>query len=399
MRARLDDHSGGSQLRMIVNEMTSGKMLVIDDELGPRESLRMLFKNDYNVVIAENVDQGLVLLKSENPDIIIMDIRMPGKSGIDGLKETRELDPHTSVVMLTGFGALETAQQAIRLGANDYLKKPFDTREIMGVVSRNVQRTHLERRRAKIAKELRGMNTELVHELTLKEHMATLGHASSEFVHDLRNPLTVVHGYAQLLEEQLVSIKDRLGTDSEETFEYINIISRNVQRCYDITEMWRNIGKAEAKLELVRIVDILEDAIQSAEPLAVSARATIQKEFSGRDGRVRADPIQVFRVIQNLLSNALHALPEQGGIVRITCCDEGDFVCICVEDNGCGMSADHQAKIFEPYYTTKDFGKGTGLGLAITKKVVENHDGYIEVVSEAEKGSTFTVRLPQEYST
>ena len=380
---------------MIVSEMTSGKLLVIDDELGPRESLRMLFKNEYNVLIAENVDEGLELLSSEKPDIIIMDIRMPGKSGIIGLKEIREIDPHTSVVMLTGFGALETAQQAIRLGANDYLKKPFDTNEIMGVVNRNIQRTYLERRRAKVAEELRGLNTELVNELTVKEHMATLGHASSEFVHDLRNPLTVVHGYAQLLEEQLNSIKDRLGTESEETFEYLNIISRNIQRCYDITEMWRNIGKAEGKQELVRIVDILEDAIQSAEPLAVSARATIQKEFSN-SGLVRADPIQVFRVIQNLLSNALHALPDQGGVVRITCSDEGGYACICVEDNGSGMSPDHQAKIFEPYYTTKDFGKGTGLGLAITKKVIENHHGYIEVESEAEKGSIFTIRLPQQ---
>lgn len=192
---------------MIVDAMTRAKLLIIDDEVGPRESLRMVFKNDYDVLLADHVDAGLAILRAESPDTIIMDIRMPGKTGIEGLQEIRDIDPLISVVMLTGFGALETAQQAIRLGANDYLKKPFDTREIMEVVKKHVHRTHVERRRATIAEELRELNTELVNELTEKEHMATLGQASSEFVHDLRNPLTVVHGYAQLLEEQLEGVK------------------------------------------------------------------------------------------------------------------------------------------------------------------------------------------------
>ncbi|HUE40807.1 MAG TPA: response regulator, partial [Chthoniobacterales bacterium] len=96
------------------------QILVIDDEMGPRESLRMLLKPNYQVHTADCVEAGIKLLKEKNPDTIVMDIRMPGVSGIEGLRQIREIDPHLSVIMLTGFGALDTAKEALRLGANDY---------------------------------------------------------------------------------------------------------------------------------------------------------------------------------------------------------------------------------------------------------------------------------------
>ena len=82
------------------------EILVIDDEIGPRESLRMLLKPDYNVHTADNVEAGLKLLKEKQPDTIVMDIRMPGMTGIEGLRKIREIDPHLSVIMLTGFADL-----------------------------------------------------------------------------------------------------------------------------------------------------------------------------------------------------------------------------------------------------------------------------------------------------
>src|SRR6266576_4053348 len=114
------------------------KILVIDDEIGPRESLRMLLTEDYNVHTADCVETGIKLLKEKTPDTIVMDIRMPGMTGIDGLRKIREIDPHLSVIMLTGFGALDTAKEALRLGANDYISKPFDAHEMQQVINRNV---------------------------------------------------------------------------------------------------------------------------------------------------------------------------------------------------------------------------------------------------------------------
>src|SRR5216110_57114 len=117
------------------------QILVIDDEMGPRESLRMLLKPNYQVHTADCVEAGIKLLKEKQPDTIVMDIRMPGVSGIEGLRQIREIDPNLSVIMLTGFGALETAKEALRLGANDYISKPFDAHEMQQVIDRNVERT------------------------------------------------------------------------------------------------------------------------------------------------------------------------------------------------------------------------------------------------------------------
>lgn len=382
---------------MIMHEGMNSKVLVIDDEVGPRVSLRMLLKNDYDVILAESVDEGVKLLVEKSPDLVIMDIRMPRKTGIEGLKEIREIDSAISVVMLTGFGTLETAQQAMRLGANDYLKKPFDTKELRKVIELNIDRTRVERRRVHVAAELRTLNTELVDELTTKEHMATLGHASSEFMHDLRNPLTVVHGYSQLLSEQLDILKTKGGEDTEEALDYLNIISRNIERCYEITEMWRNPGNVEELCtDRVVLADVLHDIVKSSEPIAISAKATLEFDMRGDPGVLRGNSIQLFRALQNLVNNAIHALPSTGGVVRIETRTIDDRVNIEISDNGTGMSEDQLQKIFEPYFTTKGVGEGTGLGLAITKRVMETHDGTIAVESELGKGTRFVLSLPRE---
>src|SRR4029434_8615112 len=179
------------------------QVLVIDDEMGPRESLRMLLKPSYQVHTADSVEIGLKLLSEKKPDAIVMDIRMPGMTGIEGLRRIRHIDAHLSVIMLTGFGALETAKEALRLGANDYISKPFDAREMREVISRNVERTRLHRTSESAAGEIKELNNRLLQELAQKERLASLGQASAEFVHDIGNPLTIVWGYVQLLAKKL----------------------------------------------------------------------------------------------------------------------------------------------------------------------------------------------------
>ena len=142
-----------------------GKILVIDDEKGPRESLRMVLKIDYELFLADRVDAGMELLRSEKPDLVIMDIRMPEKSGIEGLQEIRDIDSNVSIVMLTGYGDLETAQQAIRFGANDYLQKPFDAIEIQDVVKKYVDRSKLHARKRQAQEELQKMTQSLSREV------------------------------------------------------------------------------------------------------------------------------------------------------------------------------------------------------------------------------------------
>src|SRR5438132_13990907 len=146
----------------MIRTIEQPKVLIIDDEMGPRESLRMLLKPNYQVHTADNVELGLQLLQEKAPDAIVMDIRMPGTNGIDGLRKIREIDPHLSVIMLTGFGALETAQEALRLGANDYISKPFDAGEMREVIGRNVERTRVQRASENASSEIKELNARLL---------------------------------------------------------------------------------------------------------------------------------------------------------------------------------------------------------------------------------------------
>src|SRR6476660_8494969 len=192
------------------------QVLVIDDEMGPRESLRMLLKPAYHVHTADSVERGLQLLNEKKPDAIVLDIRMPGMTGIEGLRRIREIDPHLSVIMLTGFGALETAKEAVRLGANDYISKPFDAGEMREVIGRNVERTRVQRASESAAGEIKELNARLLKQLAQKERLASLGQASAEFVHDLGNPLTIVWGYVQLLAKKLEQSENGNGKGSGE---------------------------------------------------------------------------------------------------------------------------------------------------------------------------------------
>src|SRR5436853_1078451 len=202
------------------------QILVIDDEMGPRESLRMLLKTDYEVHTADCVEAGIKLLKEKNPDTIVMDIRMPGMSGIEGLRKIREIDVNLSVIMLTGFGALETAKEALRLGANDYISKPFDAVEMRDVISRNVERTRVHRASEHASSEIKELNGRLLKELAQKERLASLGQASAEFVHDLGNPLTIVWGYVQLLAKKLERTEGEASPDKSASVRELNIIEQ-----------------------------------------------------------------------------------------------------------------------------------------------------------------------------
>jgi len=368
------------------------QILVIDDEMGPRESLRMLLKPNYQVHTADCVEAGLKLLKEKQPDTIVMDIRMPGMSGIEGLRQIREIDPNLSVIMLTGFGALETAKEALRLGASDYISKPFDAHEMQQVIDRNVERTRAHRTSQTAASEIKELNNRLLQQLAQKERLAALGQASAEFVHDLGNPLTIVWGYVQLLARRL----DKSDEDeSASSVKELKIIEQHVRTCRELLTMWQGYGNVEASPPKPVSVsgtlrEILKGLASVADQKGVAFRVTICEDPCVLSG----DALQLNRAIQNVIINALQACPDKSGIVTVTCTQKDFYVDLRVEDNGPGIPAAQLHKVFDPYFTTKQAKSGTGLGLYITKKVVEDHNGSIKVESTPNAGTVFTIRLP-----
>jgi signal transduction histidine kinase len=367
------------------------QVLVIDDEMGPRESLRMLLKPNYHVYTADNVDAGLQLLREKRPDAVISDIRMPGTSGIDGLRRIREIDPHVAVIMLTGFGALDTAQEALRLGANDYLSKPFDAKQMREVISRNVERTRVHRSSEHALGEIKELNRRLMSELAQKERLASLGQASAEFVHDLGNPLTIVWGYVQLLAKKL----EKDGEGTETSAKELNIIEQNVRLCRELLTMWRSYGSEEAlPRKPISVTDIIRNVVKSVESVATQHGVHLRSDLPDDPCTLLGDAVQIQRAIQNVMINAVQAAADNKGEVTVSCTRKDFYVDVRIQDTGHGILPAQISKIFDPYFTTKQNKSGTGLGLYITKKVIEDHNGSIKVDSTPEAGTTFTIRLP-----
>jgi DNA-binding response OmpR family regulator len=316
------------------------KVLVIDDELGPRESLRILLKNEFQVFLAEGVTVGLRLLQEQHPDVILLDIRMPGINGIDGLTEIRKLDPDVAVLILTGFGALETAQEAIRRGANDYLRKPFDTHEMLANVRQHVQRTRLLRRHRQTSDELRKINQMLLDELARKNHMAQVGQKSAEFLHDLRSPLTAVLGYVELLGEELRQSKEKLGPQWSETSDFLQNIEKNLEQCREMSAMWLQFSRrGEQQLQTLAICDVLREVAEAVRPQCQARAITMELACDpGPGGRIEAEHIQFVRAFSNLVNNALDAVTDGTGVINLRCVCGAKEAELRFIDNGAGIS-------------------------------------------------------------
>ncbi len=121
----------------------SSNILIVDDEIGPRESLRMILKTNYNVHCVDNGNAAIQMVQRNQIDIVTLDLKMPGLSGVDTLKQIRAIDPDVVVIIITGDGTLKSAIEAIRYGVFDYIPKPFNVPEIMAIIERGIQRRRL----------------------------------------------------------------------------------------------------------------------------------------------------------------------------------------------------------------------------------------------------------------
>ncbi len=371
------------------------KILIVDDDYGPRESLRILLKYDYDVLVAGSVAEGVEALKSTQVDTIIMDNRMPGRTGVEGILDVRAIDENVAIIMLTGYGTLETACEAFRNQATDFMTKPPDTDAMLDAVVKNVALTRAKRTRSAVSKELAEMNLNLSAELSETRSLAKLGQRSDEIIHDLGNPLTILTCCIDLLQTKVDEMRPEAGGQWMEALGYIQMIKRSVQHCCGLADTWRQLrDDISQDRNKVNACEFLQEAVDSMQPMAAMCKVKLSLDCAGvsRSARINIDPVQMRRVAHNLINNALQAMEKDKGAVDVTGDIQEDYLEFSVTDDGSGIPADRLAMIFEPYFSTKS--NGTGLGLAITKRIVEEHGGTLRAESEMGKGSVFTVRLP-----
>src|SRR5690349_1001068 len=215
-----------------------GTLMVVDDEDGPRQSLRVIFKDDYDVLMAGDGPSAIALAQNHKVDVAVLDIRMAGMSGIEVLERLKFVDSTIEVVMMTAFETTDTIRQALRLRACDYINKPFDISTMRAAVANAMQRRTLEGELHTNAEKLQELLSELQHQ-KLEEQMAhTRGEIYASIIHDINGPLTVISGFVQLLNQRIGNARQLEYEDLEFVKDRLKTITRQVTNCIEISRRY-----------------------------------------------------------------------------------------------------------------------------------------------------------------
>jgi signal transduction histidine kinase len=359
-------------------------VLVVDDEYGPRESIAFSLSGEFEVDTAERAKEALAKLKSRPYAAVVLDIRMPEMDGIRALEELRKIDPHVSVIMLTGYGTLLTAQQAMVAGANQYLRKPPDIPELIESVRKQTQATRLRRAQAQAANDAQAMNAALKREIEQSEPQIWQARASVELVHDLNNPLTVVIGYAALVAEEARILGQRDPEVAKKLLEYSAMVEKAAEYCHHLSENWRLASKQATEFVRVDLVTIALEVKQ----VIFFGNVAIQPS-GAREAWVRGSKFELMRVFQNLFKNSLEAGATR---VDVTFVPRGEQIEVSISDNGAGMDAERVKRAMHGGFSSK--ASGTGLGLSICRHLTGTHGATFTLESAPGKGTTIKLTFP-----
>jgi len=368
-------------------------LLVVDDEVGMRLSVERALRHhtihlpdlqndiDFRVSQAESGEAALALIEADPPDLILLDYKLPGISGLEVLTalQERKLDP--LVVMITAYASLETAVQATKNGAFDFLAKPFTPEELRATVQKITKHCMLQREASKLAEERRQIRFEFL----------------SVLAHELKSPLAAVEG-------NLFTLRDHLAGETIQ--DYDHLVNRSILRLegmkkliFDLLDLTRiESGQKKRSLADIEVCAVARQAIETHRALAADMQVAIT--FEGPEASLmRADAGELEMIFNNLISNAVK-YNQAGGTVVAAIQEQGSTLSISVRDTGIGMTREEVARLFGEFTRIKNRKTmnilGSGLGLSILKRVAHLYGGQVQVESEPDRGSTFTVTLQKE---
>ena len=369
-------------------------ILVIDDERGIREGCRRaLAPLGYRVEASDTGAAGLRMLQEGSYDLVLLDLMMPGMSGMEALGRIREIDPDIVVIIITGYATVESAVETIKKGAYDFISKPFTADDLILVVNQGLDHRHLSlenRRLRNIEEEARELGR-------AKAELEKLDAMKSRFMltvaHELRAPIAAIQGYLGLI------LDGYAGDDAQEMVESAH------RRCGELLDSLQDLlilahmkeKATEVKKTTVPVAQTLEEVTSLLRAEAELKGLTLEVQISNRP-EMLADAEHLRQLWTNLISNGIKYTPR-GGKVVVSLDQKDGHVVGTVSDTGVGIAADDIPRIWEEFYRTtqaKNMGEhGTGLGLPIVRQIVETYGGTIDVESELGQGTTFRFTLPQ----
>src|ERR1700722_1549793 len=235
-------------------------LLIVDDEEGPRQSLRVIFKDEYNLLMANDGSRAIELAKQNKIDVAITDIRMVGMSGVELLEHLKAVDAGIEVIMLTAYETVDTLRFALRLGACDYLNKPFDISTMRKAVASAMERRSLGEEIRNNSHQLQELQKELQHQKTTEEITRTRGEIYASIIHDVNGPLTVISGFIQLMSQRIGAHGRIEGEDLDFIKDRLKTITRQVTNCIEISRRYLSfLRKNSEDTPPVSVNSILDD--------------------------------------------------------------------------------------------------------------------------------------------
>lgn len=409
-------------------------ILLIEDELQLRENLQILLQSaGYQVTTAVSGVQGIEQIREQAFDLVITDLVMPGMDGFQVIDYLRGHCPETVVVAITGYVSTESALQALRKGAYDYLAKPLDVDLVYSVVARALEKVRLQKDLQCSLEEIKAREQQLLKahnelEQRVEERTAALAQANAALLeqmaerqrmedellkvrkiesvgvlaagiaHDFNNLLAGILGY--------VSLAKVVAKVDTPVVPYLTEAEQACQRAAALTHQLLTFAKGGAPVRhTVAIGELLKESAGFA-LRGANVRGDLQ--IATDLWPVDVDAGQIDQVIHNVVLNAVQAMPG-GGTVQVWAenavleagvpfpLPEGRYVKITVQDYGCGIPKDVLSNIFDPYFTTKT--EGNGLGLTTAYAIMTKHDGHIAVASGVGAGTTVVLYLPASQQT
>jgi two-component system NtrC family sensor kinase len=404
------------------------RILIVDDEESVCNMFAAYLGERYDCTTASSCEEALAYLAVDSYALVISDVTMPGRNGVELLREAVLRYPDTIVIMVSGVDRTQRVRDALRLGAFDYLIKPCEL-DVLGLsVERALEHRALSRTASRYKADLERQNTELAArkselerlqaQIVHNEKMASLGQLSAGIAHELNNPAGFIYGNMDMLKDSVAGLKKLLSAYDEISLpepaaaqvkaikaeiDYDVVIAElgsiiadcleGARRIRDVVQNLRLFSRLdEAEVKKVDLHDGIDSTIRLLSRYYSSGRIRLVRDF-GELPLVNCYAGQLNQVWMNLLGNAAQAVGTEGE-VRISTLTEGDSVAVKISDTGCGIPAGSLNKIFDPFFTTKPVGEGTGLGLSISYGIIERHHGTIVVESIVGEGTTFTVRIP-----
>ncbi|MGD9209710.1 MAG: ATP-binding protein [Desulfobacteraceae bacterium] len=376
---------------MDATQLQQIRLLLVDDEDSFRQTLfKRLDRRGIRTSQINRGDAALELLESNPMDVVVMDVKMPGLSGLEVLNAIKKNHPKTEVILLTGHTTAQDGVDGIKSGAFDYLSKPIEFEHLLGKIQQAYEKKQRDIERQTAAQ----YKAQIEQQMIATERLAALGTLAAGTAHEINNPLAIINEAAGFL--NLLLKKDEFSNlprkkDFEKALEKI---TKGVKRARAIThQLLGSVRPHEPLLKKSSLNHLVSETIDLVEKEAEYKAIQIFFDPLKQAEEVWIDANQIRQILINLLTNAIHATSQKGHIT-ISLERTQNKVVFSVKDTGKGIPKENRERIFEPFFSDKPPGEGTGLGLFVTREIVEKLNGDIEVESKVGKGTTMTIILP-----